>query len=432
MRTELAPASTGGSDRGRPRGLPAARRWTVLLLLGGLASCVAPDGGTGSGPAGGPAGAAAGGLVDGGRREPLPPVSAPMVAEPQYVRFKAEETRLVSVVDDGRNVYLEFRGPVAADLEFFDQDGRSLPGVSAGRVVAVPGLHPGLLVRDGERASFAAPNPRAAGLPPPPLPAGQDHVEARARLENRGGLMQAMQRALDAARGRMSADAAARSSSVGGPPGAILAPIPPAPQFGPYAPTAGMASPPAAQSAPRTHSPVSAYLPGQAYPARSASPASSSAASAASAAAGTPRLVASLSLAPLALANASTAAPEQGLIRIFFASASRAIVAPEDGLGMLLKEAARADEIRVTGFTDAIGSPATNDALARARAEAVVQILLRRGIPRERIFSSAIAGGAFIADNATDRGRALNRRAEVVLLKNGAPLVLASGAAGWR
>lgn len=397
MRTELAPASTGGSDRGRPRGLPASRRWTVLLLLlGGLASCVAPDGGTGSGPAGGPAGAAAGGLVDGGRREPLPPVSAPRVAEPRYVRFKAEETRLVSVVDDGRNVYLEFRGPVAADLEFFDQDGRSLPGVSAGRVVAVPGLHPGLLVRDGERASFAAPNPRAAGLPPPPLPAGQDHVEARARLENRGGLMQAMQRALDAARGRMSADAAARSSSVGGPPGAIVAPIPPAPQFGPYAQPAGMA------------------------------------ASAASAAAGTSRLVASLSLAPLALANASTAAPEQGLIRIFFASASRAIVAPEDGLGMLLKEAARADEIRVTGFTDAIGSPATNAALARARAEAVVQILLRRGIPRERIFSSAIAGGAFIADNATDRGRALNRRAEVVLLKNGAPLVLASGAAGWR
>jgi len=81
MRTELAPASTGGSDRGRPRGLPAARRWTVLLLLGGLASCVAPDGGTGSGPAGGPAGAAAGGLVDGGRREPLPPVSAPIVRD---------------------------------------------------------------------------------------------------------------------------------------------------------------------------------------------------------------------------------------------------------------------------------------------------------------------------------------------------------------
>jgi hypothetical protein len=46
------------------------------------------------------------------------------------------------VVDDGRNVYLEFRGPVAADLEFFDQDGWSLPGVSWARRrgPAAPGL----------------------------------------------------------------------------------------------------------------------------------------------------------------------------------------------------------------------------------------------------------------------------------------------------
>ncbi|MBA3477410.1 MAG: OmpA family protein [Lautropia sp.] len=127
-------------------------------------------------------------------------------------------------------------------------------------------------------------------------------------------------------------------------------------------------------------------------------------------------------LAPLAVADASTSAPERGLVRVFFATASRAIVAPDDGLGLLLREAVRADEIRVTGFTDATGSREANAALALARAEAVVHILLRRGIPPDRILSRAVGADEYLADNASDRGRALNRRAEVLLLKNGEPL----------
>ena len=88
---------------------------------------------------------------------------------------------------------------------------------------------------------------------------------------------------------------------------------------------------------------------------------------------------------------------------MFFATASRAIVAPDDGLALLLREAGNADEIRVTGFTDATGSRGTNDALALARADAVVQILLRRGIPSSRIFSSAVGADEYIADNASER-----------------------------
>ena len=81
-----------------------------------------------------------------------------------------------------------------------------------------------------------------------------------------------------------------------------------------------------------------------------------------------------------------------------------------------------ADQVRVTGYTDATGSRAANDALALARADAVVQILLRRGVPAGRIVSSAIGAEEFIADNASDSGRALNRRVEVLLLKNGQPI----------
>ena len=120
------------------------------------------------------------------------------------------------------------------------------------------------------------------------------------------------------------------------------------------------------------------------------------------------------------------------MVRLYFATASRAIVAPDDGLGLLLREAANADEIRVTGYTDATGSRAANEALAFARADAVVQILLRRGIPGDRLFRSAVGAADFVADNESDRGRALNRRVEVLLLRNGAPLAFGDAMPGAR
>ncbi len=129
-------------------------------------------------------------------------------------------------------------------------------------------------------------------------------------------------------------------------------------------------------------------------------------------------------IAPLTAANLMSVQPEQGLLRVYFASASRSIVAPDDGLATLLREATRADRIRITGHTDAVGPRAANLMLARSRADAVAEILVRRGIEPARIEVAAVAADAFIADNDTDRGRALNRRAEVQLLRDGRPLRL--------
>ena len=128
-------------------------------------------------------------------------------------------------------------------------------------------------------------------------------------------------------------------------------------------------------------------------------------------------------LAPLTAANLSTLQPEQGLIRVYFARGSRAIVAPDDGLGVLLRDAPRADRILITGFTDAEGSRAANLALARSRADAVAQILLRRGIDPMRIELDAVVD-AFVSGDESERGRAMNRRAEIQLLRNGRPLHL--------
>lgn len=313
-------------------------------------------------------------------------VRARSLGEPQYLRFKADETQLARAQDDGRFTYLEFAAPVTAELAFFDQDGRPLTVAGAGRVVAIHGLHSGILVGRADRASFVSPNPRALSLPRRPLPETADYGEARAKLENQGGQLQAMQRALEAAKSNA---------------GAVQSVAPP-PAY----------STEAEQSSRLRHLTQPSHLPQR--------PRSFAA-----------DLSSSLTL-PLAAANASATAPERGLVRVYFATASRAIVAPDDGLGLLLREAGKADEIRVTGFTDATGSRATNEALALARADAVVQILLRRGIAGERIFSSAVGADEYIADNHSEKGRALNRRVEVLLLRNGLPLTFGVAARAMR
>ena len=353
--------------------------------------------------------------IDGGR-----PATGQLqsIHEPRYLRFRADETQLTGVLDDGRFTYLEFASPVSSEVEFFDQDGRLLPTASAGRVAAIQGLHAGVLVRRAERASFISPNPRARSLPTSPLPATADHGEARAKLENQGGQLQAMQRAIEAAKG----GPAARPGEPQVPPARAASSAQPWMQP-PLQPAVQPAVQPGSASLQPTQSMQSNQPRGQPYPTETEQTSRSRQLM---------QLVRSLkgealapSAIPLAAANASAAAPDRGLVRVYFASASRAIVAPDDGLGLLLREAFNADQVRITGYTDAVGSRSANQALAMARADAVVQILLRRGIPPERIVSSAVGAEEFIADNASDQGRALNRRVEVLLLRNGVPLAFA-------
>jgi hypothetical protein len=316
---------------------------------------------------------------------------------PGYALYRAEAVGLVEVIDDGRATYLAFGEPPPASLALFDQDGRPLARVTAGRVTAVDGLFGGILVRDGERAGFAAPDTTAA-TPGVAWPPGPDHAQARALLDRNGPMMQAMQRALTAvqrgpapeARGGIIDGAGERPSrsSMGESPGASAAAAPPSfpvsPSIAGAASTGAYASAVAAVSMPA------------------------------------PSMVA----APLAIANAASSRGDLGLVRVFFASASRTIVAPEDGLSLLLRNARLADEIRITGYTDAAGPAAVNELLARARADAILQILLRHGIAPERILVRSVAAAGFIADNGSDRGRALNRRAEIELRRGGGPLAL--------
>jgi outer membrane protein OmpA-like peptidoglycan-associated protein len=86
---------------------------------------------------------------------------------------------------------------------------------------------------------------------------------------------------------------------------------------------------------------------------------------------------------------------------------------PESLRGLLLKAAADSPRIEVRGRTDADKASRPDALLALRRAQHTRQFLILHGIDPARIHASALAAGGQVADNATDAGRAQNRRVEI-------------------
>jgi outer membrane protein OmpA-like peptidoglycan-associated protein len=81
---------------------------------------------------------------------------------------------------------------------------------------------------------------------------------------------------------------------------------------------------------------------------------------------------------------------------------------------MRLVEAVRdAGLVLVRGRTDGVVETAGESRVARERADAVREYLVALGVPTDRIRTTYQPIGDYIADNSTEKGRALNRRAEV-------------------
>jgi outer membrane protein OmpA-like peptidoglycan-associated protein len=77
--------------------------------------------------------------------------------------------------------------------------------------------------------------------------------------------------------------------------------------------------------------------------------------------------------------------------------------------------------IEIAGHTDNVGGAEFNRQLSQRRANAVAQYLMSRGLAESRIMTAAGGEDHPIASNATEQGRAANRRVEVTLapLKEG-------------
>lgn len=70
--------------------------------------------------------------------------------------------------------------------------------------------------------------------------------------------------------------------------------------------------------------------------------------------------------------------------------------------------------LAVQGHTDNAGSLAHNQQLSEGRAQAVVAALTQAGIAPGRLLAAGFGQTRPLADNATETGRAQNRRVELV------------------
>nr|MBK9652716.1 OmpA family protein [Bacteroidota bacterium] len=82
----------------------------------------------------------------------------------------------------------------------------------------------------------------------------------------------------------------------------------------------------------------------------------------------------------------------------------------------LLKENA-ALKIEVSGHTDNTGKKESNMALSQNRAKSVMDYLTQNGIDDARLTAKGYGDTTPCADNATDAGKALNRRTEIKIVK---------------
>jgi outer membrane protein OmpA-like peptidoglycan-associated protein len=72
---------------------------------------------------------------------------------------------------------------------------------------------------------------------------------------------------------------------------------------------------------------------------------------------------------------------------------------------------------RIAGYTDNRGDPAANRALSDRRAATVAQAIIAGGVDAGRLTAAGMGEASPIADNATENGRAKNRRTELTIVK---------------
>lgn len=80
--------------------------------------------------------------------------------------------------------------------------------------------------------------------------------------------------------------------------------------------------------------------------------------------------------------------------------------------------------VEVTGHTDNVGSVASNNDLSERRAISVARILAQGGVEKERIKVFGAGSSQAITSNATEEGRAKNRRVEIKLIAAPQPVAV--------
>ncbi|UAY52909.1 DUF5723 family protein [Ferruginibacter albus] len=104
--------------------------------------------------------------------------------------------------------------------------------------------------------------------------------------------------------------------------------------------------------------------------------------------------------------------------RIYFATGSAKLLATSNAGLNIVAAALKADpnlKIDINGHTDNVGKPEKNQLLSEARAKAVYDYLVKKGVDANRLTSKGFGDTQPIADNKTAAGRTKNRRVELQL-----------------
>jgi outer membrane protein OmpA-like peptidoglycan-associated protein len=103
---------------------------------------------------------------------------------------------------------------------------------------------------------------------------------------------------------------------------------------------------------------------------------------------------------------------------LFVTGKAELLPAAQDQLDQVAKAIKDQGEIKpmvVEGYTDSVGSDATNLKLSKDRADAVRNYLISKGVPADKISSVGKGKANPVASNDTPDGRANNRRVEIVI-----------------
>jgi outer membrane protein OmpA-like peptidoglycan-associated protein len=126
------------------------------------------------------------------------------------------------------------------------------------------------------------------------------------------------------------------------------------------------------------------------------------------------------SVQKISYAETKTSVLANGQWNINFDNGSATISGSTKDLETIYNLLTQAEEtkLKVIGYTDNVGNPASNVTLSNGRAQSVVSYLKGRGISPDRFQTVDGKGDANpVADNSTASGKAKNRRVEITLLK---------------
>ena len=88
-----------------------------------------------------------------------------------------------------------------------------------------------------------------------------------------------------------------------------------------------------------------------------------------------------------------------------------------DGASKLINEHPEIQLLEVQGHTDNTGSDAINNPLSQARADAVRNYLISRGVDPSRLVAKGYGSSKPVASNANEQGRYQNRRIDLVRIR---------------